>query len=66
MSARDDYHHAYDNKGRTGALGAQDIEAMCYEIDRLRDKVADFEAERLLNTGPIPITEVADPPDNRV
>ena len=40
MNARERFNHAYDNRHRCGALGAQDIEMMCAEIDSLRSLVA--------------------------
>jgi hypothetical protein len=43
-----------------------EADALLAELHSLRDHIADFEAERLLNTGPIPITGVAAPPNNRV
>lgn len=45
MSAQQDYHHAWDNRYRLGALGAQDVEMLCVKADKLeRVLEADIEA----------------------
>lgn len=41
MNARERFNHAYDNRHRCGVLGAQDIEMMCVEIERLRADLFD-------------------------
>lgn len=59
VSARDDHP-----PGRCKAPGVhmwdEQYAAMCAEIDKLRDQVADFEAERALNTGPVTVTRAED------
>lgn len=52
MTALDDYRHAYENRHRTGALGAQDIETMIAEIDRLRSRQAFTHAADCLSRVP--------------
>lgn len=42
MAARDDYHHLYDNRYRTGVLGAEDADSAMDEIDKLRRKVIEY------------------------